>query len=106
MRITDIKNYTKLGTIPLTNEPGQKFQIVLEGQNCTISVYQKDNNVYMDLFVDENPIFLGISCLDRVGIKLAEYMAFQGQLWFEDQNGEQNPDYTGFNKRYLLCYGK
>lgn len=106
MKATDITNYTKQGTITLTNDAAQQFQIVLDGQNCTISVYQKDETVYMDLFVNETPIFLGISCLDRVGIKLSDYMDFKGQLWFEDKNGTQNPQYTGFGERYLLYYGK
>lgn len=106
MNIKDITNYTKMGKIPLTQEPSQEFQITLDGQNCTISIYQKDESVYMDLYVDETPIFLGVSCLDRVGIKEFDYMDFKGQLWFEDLNGTQNPDYSGFNTKYILYYGK
>lgn len=106
MNIKDITNYTKVGKIPLTQEPSQEFQITLDDQNCTISVYQKDDNVYMDLYVGETPIFLGVSCLDRVGIKSSEYMDFKGQLWFEDLNGSKNPIYSGFNTQYILFYGK
>ena len=106
MIATDISNYTKIGIIPLSKDQNQNFQIVLDGQNCTINVYQKDEDVYVDLFVDAEPIFYGLSALDRVGIKLSEYMNFKGQLWFEDQNGTQNPDYTGFGERYLFYYGK
>lgn len=102
---TDITNYTKIGQIPLTDEPSQQFQIVLNGQNCTIGVYQKDETVFVDLWVDSEPIFLGISALDRVGLKISDYMNFIGQLWFEDKNGTQNPDYTGFSDRYTLYYG-
>ena len=102
---TDITNYTKIGQIPLTAEPSQQFQIVLNGQNCTIGVYQKDETVFVDLWVDSEPIFLGISALDRVGLKISDYMNFIGQLWFEDKNGTQNPDYTGFSDRYTLYYG-
>lgn len=102
----DISNYEILGTLPLTADPSQQFQIALNGQNCTIGVYQKDESVFVDLWVDDNPIFLGMKALDRVGLKLAEYMGFEGQLWFADQNGTENPDYTGFGTRYLLYYGK
>lgn len=102
---TDISQYTKSGQIPLTNEPNQEFQITLNGQNCTIGVYQKDDSVYLNLWVDNEPIFLGVSALDRVGLKMSDYMGFEGQLWFEDKNGTTNPDYTGFGNRFNLYYG-
>lgn len=105
MNIKNISNYTKMGKIPLTQEPSQEFQITLDNQNCTISIYQKDESVYMDLYVGENPIFLGVSCLDRVGIKGYDFMSLKGQLWFEDMNGTTNPDYKEFNTRYILYYG-
>ena len=101
-----ITSYEVLGTIPLTAEPSQQFQVSLSGQNCTIGVYQKDKSVFVDLWVDDEPIFLGVSALDRVGLKLADYMGFEGQLWFADQNGTENPYYTGFGTRFLLYYGK
>lgn len=106
MNIKDITNYTKIGQIPLTQDPSQEFQITLDDQNCTISVYQKDDDVYMDLYVGDKPIFLGVSCLDRVGIKCFDCMNFKGQLWFEDLNGNKNPVYSGFNTQYILYYGK
>lgn len=102
---TDITQYTKVGQIPLTNEPNQEFQIVLNGQNCVIGVFQKDNSVFVNLWLDNEPIFLGVSALDRVGLKLSDYMAFKGQLWFEDKNGTQKPDYTEFGTRYFFYYG-
>ena len=101
-----ISSYEVVGTVPLSPEPSQQFQVSLNGQNCTIGVYQKDNSVFVDLWVDDEPIFLGIIALDRVGLKLSDYMGFEGQLWFEDQNGTENPVYTGFGTRFLLYYGK
>lgn len=102
---TDITQYTKVGQIPLTSDPDQEFQIVLNGQNCTIGIFQKDDGVFANLWIDNEPIFLGIRALDRVGLKLSDYMDFEGQLWFEDKNGTQNPDYEGFGTRYLFYYG-
>jgi hypothetical protein len=102
----NITEYEVLGTVPLTSEPNQQFQVALEGQNCTLGIYQKDESVFVDLWVDDNPIFLGMMALDRVGLKISDYMGFEGQLWFADQNGTTNPDYTGFGTRYILYYGK
>lgn len=103
--MSDITAYTKQGQIPLTQIPSQQFNIVLGGQNCTIAVYQKDEFVFVDLYVDDILIFAGIKALDRQGIKLAEYMNFDGQIWFEDLNGTENPQYTGFGDRWILYYG-
>ena len=105
MTTTDISNYTKIGEIPLTKDVNQEFQIILNGQNCTIGVFQKDETVFVNLWVNSKPIFLGISALDRVGIKLSDYMDFLGQLWFEDKNGTQNPNFNGFGDRYSFYYG-
>ena len=103
--VTDINNYTKQGIIPLTQIPSQQFDIVLGGQNCNIAVYQKDEYVFLDLSVDNEIIFTGIKALDRQGIKFADYMNFDGQIWFEDLNGTENPQYTGFGDRWILYYG-
>lgn len=105
MNAADITNYTKQGSISLDAIPAQQFQIVLGGQNCQLFVYQKDESVYLDLYVDDNLIFSGMLALDRVGIKPTEALNFKGQLWFEDKNGTENPQYTGFGDRWVLYYG-
>ena len=101
----NIENYAKMGVVPLTNEPSQQFQIVLNEQACTLAIYQKDENVFADLWVDEEPIFLGVVCINKVGLKAANYMNFKGQLWFEDTKGSLNPNYKDFGERFVLYYG-
>ena len=101
-----IGGYTKTGKIPLEQVPGQEFGIFLSGRAYTLFVYQRDNTVYADLSDESGYIFSGVKALDRVGLKMSEYMRLPGQLWFEDQAGEENPDYKGFGTRFLLFYGE
>ena len=49
--------------IPLKQVPSQKLRVVLGGQNCTINLYYRFGNTYMDLVVGE----IGrASCRERV----------------------------------------
>ena len=101
-----IENYTKTGLVPLEPVPAQEFGISLSGQAYTLFIYQRDNTVYADLSDEQGYIFSGVKALDRVGLKSSEYLRLPGQLWFEDQAGEDNPVYEGFGSRFLLYYGE
>lgn len=100
-----IDQYTKSGTIPLDPVPSQEFEIELSGGAYTLNIYQRDATVYADLKDESGYVFSGVKALDRTGLKLSGYMRLPGQLWFEDQAGEEDPDYSGFGTRFLLCYG-
>ena len=102
---TDITKYTISGVVPLAQIPAQQFAINLGGQNCTLAVFQKDEGVFVDLYKDDVLIFAGISALDRIGLKISEYIDFLGQLWFEDMAGTADPRYTEFGDRFRLVYG-
>lgn len=90
--------------VPLEQIPSQKFSINLNGQYCTLKIYQKDEDVFCDMYVDEIVIWTGIKCLNLVEIKPSNYMGFTGTLYFEDLNGNENPLYTGFGDRWVLVY--
>ena len=105
MNAEDINNYDEKGIIPLNNIPSQQFQIALNGQNCTIAVFTRERDLFINLYCNDIPIALGVIALDRVGIKLSEYMNFIGQIWFEDLIGTENPNYNYFGTRFVLKYG-
>lgn len=105
MNAEDITNYDEIGIIPLNNIPSQQFQIALNGQNCTIAVFSRGDDVFVDLYCNDVPIALGVIGLDRVGIKTSEYMPFIGQIWFEDLSGTEKPNYEYFGTRFILKYG-
>lgn len=91
--------------VPLEQVPSQQFNIVLNGQDCAIKIYQKDEEVFCDMSVSDVAIWKGIKCLNLVEIKPSSYMGFNGSLYFKDLNGNEDPLYTGFGDRWVLVYG-
>src|ERR1700748_2734055 len=91
--------------IPILAAPALTVSEVLAGQNCQISIYQKDNNVFVDLNADGVDIFVGNLALNATPIDAGNsYDGFQGNLYFLDTQGLDDPDYTGFNTRWMLIY--
>lgn len=90
--------------IPITATPSQKLTVLLGGQQCQISVYQKSTGVFLDLSVNNAPIVTAIICLDRVKLVRYAYLGFIGDLSFIDTQGTSDPDYSGFGSRYQLLY--
>ncbi|VBB10623.1 phage baseplate plug family protein [Burkholderia stabilis] len=90
--------------IPLTANPAQKLSVLLAGQNCQISVYQKTTGLYLDLSVNNAPIKSGIICRDRVLLVRHAYLGFVGDLTFFDTQGVDDPEYSGLGTRWQLVY--
>jgi hypothetical protein len=90
--------------IPLSAIPWQEFDIVLNGQNCTISLRQIAESLFCDLTVDGVEIFKGRICEDDSPINLYPSRYFTGTLFFEDTKGAENPQYQGLNSRWILLY--
>ncbi|WP_027815228.1 phage baseplate plug family protein [Paraburkholderia bannensis] len=90
--------------IPLPAKPWPKLSVLLAGQNCQISVYQKTTGLYLDLSVNNAPIKTGIICRDRVKLIRHAYLGFTGDLAFFDTQGVTDPTYTGLGSRYQLVY--
>lgn len=97
-----IRNLQK---IPLAQTPNQKIRVVLDGQNCTIHLYQRGAYLYMDLTVDENAVMYGALCI--VSGDLVQYKSqyFTGHLFFIDKTGHKEmPSYEALNDRFVLLY--
>lgn len=91
-------------TIPLSAKPSQTLSVLLAGQNCQIKVYQKTTGVYLDLYVNNQPIVTGVIARDRVLIVRQSYLGFVGDLSFFDTQGTDDPTYDGLGARYQLVY--
>lgn len=93
--------------IPLIAVPNQRLLVVLEEQDCTLKVYQRNERLYLDLYLDGVPLRQGAICLPRVDIPAHPY-PFQGRLYFVDTltepDKQQFPQYTGLGSRWLLMY--
>lgn len=90
--------------IALNPVPAQTLITPVANQNCRLNIFQKTNGMFIDVLVDEEPIILGVLCLDRNRIVRDSYLGFIGDFMFIDLEGSNDPDYKGLGTRYVLIY--
>lgn len=90
--------------IPLKRVSSQKLRVVLGGQNCTINLYYRFGNTYMDLVVGGGVVVNGAICRNRSSVVNVANRIFTGALYFLDLLGDSDPNYKLFNDRYILLY--
>ena len=106
--ILDDEELTKLCestiVIPISAIPAQRFQCVLNGQNCTISIKRRTEYCYFSLTVNGTPIAENTICLCGNNL-IPNATQFVGSIFFIDMNGHfSTPKYDEFGKRYRLVY--
>ena len=90
--------------IPLQPIPAQEVQVILDAQNCTLSVYWRFGRLYADLLVDSEPIFTGAICQNLQWVNQSPSYLFSGGLMFVDTLGEEAPRWDGLGSRWSLLY--
>lgn len=90
--------------IPLSPIPAQDCKVVLGGQNCHITVYQKPEGLFVNIDADGIDIALGIIARDTVNLIARGYAGFIGSLFFIDTQGVSDPTYNGLGLRFQLIY--
>ena len=90
--------------IPLQPIPAQEVQVILDAQNCTLSVYWRFGHLYADLLVDSEPIFTGAICQNLQWVNQSPSPVFSGGLMFVDSLGEDAPRWDGLGSRWSLLY--
>lgn len=91
-------------TVPLSQEPNQKFNIELNGQRCVFEFLTRGIYMYMNLTLNDENIINGMICLNKVDLIQYNHFGFKGKLYFEDTQGDLDPLYYGLNDRWLLIY--
>jgi hypothetical protein len=92
-------------TIPIQPVPSQQVFVVLGGQNCAINIYQKGCRVYVDLTSNGTAMCIAALAHNAVGLDACNaYDGFQGDLYFIDTQGLDDPQYTGMGSRWKLVY--
>lgn len=93
--------------IPLISVNNQELNIILNEQNCTIAIYQRDDNTYLDLSVNDKSIKKGALCIPKAPI-LLKPCDFVGQFYIVDTEStptsQAKPDYTQLGTRFKLFY--
>lgn len=90
--------------IPLSSIPSQFINVRLGEQSCKLTVYQKRTGLFIDIYIGDVLILGGVLCCDRVYIVRDEYLGFIGDLAFADNQGLDDPDYTGLDGRFQLFW--
>lgn len=91
-------------TVPIQPNPNQTLQIVLNNQNCQINLFQSPDAMFMDLYVNDSPVIVGVICQNLNRIVRSLYLGFSGDFIFNDTQGTTDPVYTGLGSRYVLIY--
>ena len=93
--------------IPLLAVPNQQLLVTLGGQDCTIHIYQRGDNLYLDLALDGDPLRYGAACLPGVQIG-GDMLPFSGYLIFTDELSKPEkqlpPHYSQLGTRYFLYW--
>jgi hypothetical protein len=91
-------------TVPLQAVPNQTLQIVLANQSCVLSIYQAPAALFMDVYVNDVPIVLGVICQNLNRIVRSLYLGFVGDFVYLDTQGTSDPNYSGLGARFQLIY--
>ena len=90
--------------VPLQPLPNQLVTVTLSEQVCKIAVYQKEQGLFLDLTVDNVTLLAGVICENLNRIVRSIYIGFSGDLAFIDNQGSNDPEYTGLGSRWSLAY--
>ena len=82
----------------------QRFDVSLDGQNCSVRLNQRSNGLYIDLTADNKTVMQGVICLNGNKLVRYGYLPFRGELFFVDLEGSNDPFWTGLGTRYRLYY--
>ena len=91
-------------TIPLKQAPSQSVSILLDNQPCLIELRQLNGRQYLSLSLNGEVVCNSVLLVNRSRIIRAEYMGFIGELAVIDTQGDEPPQYTGWNERWLLAF--
>lgn len=95
--------------VPTQPIPNQQIQCQLNGQACTLNIYQQPFGMFMDVFVGATQIIAGVVCENMNRIVRNSYLGFIGDFaWIDTQAASPasatDPIYTGLGSRYQLLY--
>ena len=90
--------------VPLQTLTNQTLQVQLNGQACTLNIFQYAYGLFASLAVGATPIINSAPCENLVRLVRDAYLGFISDLVFIDTQGSENPNYTELGTRWLLIY--
>lgn len=90
--------------IPTQPTPFQNLAVSLAQQACTITIRQTAVGMFVDLYVNNAPIIVGVLALNANKIVRDAYLGFIGDFAIYDTAGTSDPYYSGMGSRWQLVY--
>lgn len=90
--------------IPVAAVPNQIEAVPLDGQSVIIQLNQRSSGLYMSVYMNGATIVLNVLCENENRIVRNAYLGFPGDFFFTDQQGSDDPYYTGLGDRFQLIY--
>ena len=90
--------------IPLSPVPAQTCTVTLGGQACRLDVFQKSTGLFVNLYLSDVPVVLGVIAQHANRLVREPYGLFVGDLAFFDLQGTDDPQYDGLGSRWVLGY--
>lgn len=93
--------------VPLQPIPNQTLQVQLEGQACTLDVFQTAFGLFMSVNIGSTVIIATVLCENLNRIVRSAYLGFDGDFTFLDTQGTADPVYTGLggaDAQFQLLY--
>lgn len=91
-------------TISLQPITAQEVSISIDSQPITIRLNQRTTGLYADIGIGGYWIAQGVICLNGNKLVRYDYLGFQGDLFFADTKGSDDPSYEGLGERFVLFY--
>lgn len=90
--------------VPVESVATQQVTVLLGGQNCQLSIYQTAFGLFMNVYVNNGLIIGGVICQNLNRIVRNLYLGFLGDFVWYDNQGTDDPTYTGIGDRFSLIY--
>lgn len=90
--------------VPVQPNGNQSLTTTLNNQSVQLSIYQKLSGLYMDVFVNNEAIIVGVLCQNLNRIVRDLYLGFSGDFVWNDTQGTDDPFFSGLGTRFHLIY--
>ncbi len=90
--------------IPLLANPNQSLQILLDNQAMSFRLYQRNSNLYIDIYKEDEPLCFGQKCVFGSSVIRFSQNLFKGSLHFIDMTAQHSPEYSSLGSRFYLIY--
>ena len=93
-----------VSVIPLIPTPSQTLNVQLGAQPCRVDVRQRRTGIFINIYVQDVPVILGVKALNLNKLVRNDYADFAGDLFFVDTQGSDDPYYSGLGGRFQLLW--